>query len=35
MGRNVTRPFIDKEFDGDWNLEDPSGNSGEKLKNNF
>lgn len=32
MGCNVTCPFIDKEFDADWNLEDPSGKSDEEFK---
>lgn len=32
MGCNVTCPFIDKDFDTDWNLEDPSGKSDEEFK---
>lgn len=32
MGCNVTCPFIDKEFDADWNLEDPSGKSDKEFK---
>ena len=32
MGCNVTCPFIDKEFDAYWNLEDPSGKSDKEFK---
>ena len=32
MGCNVTCPFIGKDFDADWNLEDPSGKSDEEFK---
>lgn len=32
MGCNVTCPFIGKDFDADWNLEDPSRKSDEEFK---
>lgn len=32
MGCNVTCPFIGKDFDADWNLEDPSGKSDDEFK---
>lgn len=32
MGCNVACPFIDKGFDADWNLEDPTGKSDEEFK---
>lgn len=32
MGCDVTCPFIGKEFDADWNLDDPSGKSDKEFK---
>jgi arsenate reductase len=31
MGCNVTCPFIGREFDRDWNLEDPTGKSDQEF----
>lgn len=32
MGCNVTCPYIDKEFDDNWQLDDPTGKSDEEFK---